>query len=142
MTTTLKFDADTCGRCGGTGQYHSGVYGNVCFACNGGGRRLTRAGKAAWARWEAWKQEHLTFPAEQAKAGDTVIVMGRRVRLVEDARVDGEHIMLKSARCSDGVFAGTRIERVPTAADFRAAYAEIAGRGIELITTTTTTEAP
>lgn len=48
--TTLLFENEACGRCGGTG-HHSFCqrYGTICFGCGGRGFRLTKRGSAAQA---------------------------------------------------------------------------------------------
>jgi len=45
----INFETKTCGRCNGKGRIsaYSGVYGGVCFGCNGAGAKLTRNGKQA-----------------------------------------------------------------------------------------------
>ncbi len=67
----LEFDTYNCSRCGGTGFYSRGR----CFLCGGAKVRLTPAGRRAYAKWRAWRDEHLTMtPEEAASSGTPVIV--------------------------------------------------------------------
>lgn len=44
----LKFETETCGRCGGTGHYsYNQISGTRCFGCEGKKVRLTKRGEAA-----------------------------------------------------------------------------------------------
>lgn len=45
--TSIKFQTDDCSRCGGTGRMPYSAYGGVCFKCNGHGKTMTAAGRAA-----------------------------------------------------------------------------------------------
>jgi len=45
----ITFEQITCGRCNGKGRItaYSGIYGGVCFGCNGSGTKFTRKGATA-----------------------------------------------------------------------------------------------
>jgi len=46
--TQVIFEKETCGRCGGSGQYsYNQIDGSRCFGCGGSGERLSKRGKAA-----------------------------------------------------------------------------------------------
>lgn len=72
--TKITFDRDTCGRCGGTGRMPFSVHGGVCFACGGSGLRLSRSGRAAHKRFEAWAATALDRLPLELQAGDVVKV--------------------------------------------------------------------
>ena len=69
----IVYDRETCGRCGGSGHYsYNQMHGTTCYGCGGAGTKLTRAGKRARARIEAWKDEHATVLARDVKVGDRI----------------------------------------------------------------------
>ena len=71
--TTLTYDKETCGRCGGTGQHSFNLrHGSVCYGCTGSGQRLTRAGKKVAAAVEAFIAEHFRVPVETLVVSDRV----------------------------------------------------------------------
>lgn len=48
MKAAPIFEAETCGRCGGSGRYsYNQIDGDLCYGCNGAGVRLTKRGAAA-----------------------------------------------------------------------------------------------
>lgn len=65
----FTFESTTCGRCGGTGHLPFAVYGGKCFACHGSKTILTRTGKAARRKWDAWREANLTIKVEDLEAG-------------------------------------------------------------------------
>jgi hypothetical protein len=77
MTNTanikVTFETETCGRCGGTGQYPSACWQGVCLGCSGRGVRLTRRGRAARNAYDE------TMSAMDRTYGDVKI--GDRVRM-------------------------------------------------------------
>ncbi len=74
MKTTLHYDMETCGRCGGTGHYsYNQIDGTVCYGCNGTKRRLTRAAKKAQAAVEAFKKERFSIAVEAVRIGDRIV---------------------------------------------------------------------
>ncbi|MFE6000406.1 DUF6011 domain-containing protein [Streptomyces sp. NPDC056454] len=82
MTNPLKiiFETAACYRCSGTG-YHGPrvVRGGICFACDGSGRRLSRRGRTAAARYDALIAERLGAPAEQITEGTLIYSNAMRV---------------------------------------------------------------
>lgn len=68
--TTFEFERRACGRCGGTGRYPSARWNGVCLACQGAGKILTRAGRAAKKIHDAWIAENLTVEAQTLRVGD------------------------------------------------------------------------
>ena len=48
MTNVVKYEKETCGRCGGYGKFsYNQIDGSRCYGCRGSGERLTKRGKAA-----------------------------------------------------------------------------------------------
>jgi hypothetical protein len=89
----FTFESTTCGRCGGTGHLPFAVYGGKCFACHGDKVVMTRAGKAARRKWDAWREATLAIkvadlaPGMLAKPADyhvgfTGVIRFRRSLLV------------------------------------------------------------
>lgn len=76
MSVFIQFDSDNCGRCGGQGYFscYASVAGGACFACKGAKKVLTRKGKAARTRYEAWREATLRRRAEELQPGDLVVV--------------------------------------------------------------------
>lgn len=96
-TPVLKFERETCGRCGGSGSYsYCQRYGSTCFGCAGSGVRLTKRGAAA----SQWLIARLQVRAEDAKVGqrllDSVVTVngvGNVWRTVESVEVGEEHVV-------------------------------------------------
>lgn len=76
MTTTtklptIKFETQTCGRCGGSGTYPSSCWNGVCLGCSGAGVRYTRSGRVARLRYdEVMSRMNRTYG--DVKIGDRV----------------------------------------------------------------------
>ena len=93
----IEFDSRECQRCGGEGRIraYSGIYGGICFGCNGNKMRLTRKGTAAAKRFDA-----VMKMAVSDLTSDTIIkVDGKRRQVVSvtpstaiASIVDGERI--------------------------------------------------
>jgi len=65
------FEVQTCGRCGGTGQYsYCQMYGRTCFGCRGKGRVYTKRGLKARALYQA----SLQVPVTELQVGDSLQV--------------------------------------------------------------------
>jgi hypothetical protein len=65
----LMFEAETCGRCGGSGHYsYCQSHGTRCFGCQGHGIRLTKRGAAA----QAMYRDLLTARADEVQVGDLI----------------------------------------------------------------------
>ena len=65
--TRNGFEAEICGRCGGTGRYSFNLrYGSVCFGCGGTKLRFTKRGAAAHAKYV----EMLKVPLGSLVIGD------------------------------------------------------------------------
>ncbi len=81
MTTQKSiFEADTCGRCGGTGNFsYNQVNGTTCFGCNGRGYKLTKRGRAAY----EWLLTQRTIRVGDVKVGDTVISGNRKFKVLQ-----------------------------------------------------------
>ena len=44
----VEYEKQTCGRCGGSGQYsYNQIDGSRCYGCGGSGQKLTKRGAAA-----------------------------------------------------------------------------------------------
>jgi hypothetical protein len=64
----LRFEADDCSRCAGSGFYATGT----CFKCSGRKTVLTRNGAKARERFEAKRDELMGTPVEDLLPGDVV----------------------------------------------------------------------
>lgn len=63
------FETETCGRCGGCGQYsYNQVNGSTCFGCGGSGVRYTKRGEAASKFFAA----AALVPLSALKVGDVI----------------------------------------------------------------------
>lgn len=73
MSEILKFETETCSRCGGCGEYsYCEMYGRTCFKCHGKGIQLTkRAAKAL-----AWMNEQKKIKCQDVKPGMRVKISG------------------------------------------------------------------
>lgn len=64
------FETETCGRCGGSGQYsYNPMNGTRCFGCGGTGLSLTKRGKAA----KAFLTSLLQKPLSEIRPGDNIM---------------------------------------------------------------------
>src|SRR5262245_34188098 len=93
MAKDFLFETETCGRCGGSGNYsYNRVHGAVCYGCNGNRVRLTKRGAAA----QAWFRKQQTVRLEDLRVGDRVweesffggFAAWFRVEAIEGDRVD------------------------------------------------------
>lgn len=67
------FESETCGRCGGSGNYSFNQRdGTVCYGCGGQGVKLTKRGAAA----QRFYNEMFKRPVESLKVGDVVKING------------------------------------------------------------------
>lgn len=66
----LRFESETCSRCGGGGyfQHFAGVWGGRCFKCGGAGKLLTKKGAAA----NAWLIALRTRKASELEVGQYI----------------------------------------------------------------------
>jgi len=76
----IKFETSECSRCGGAGRItaYSGIYGGICFGCNGAKSRLTRKGAAAAKRFDTAMKISVADLAE----GTIIKVDGKRRKIV------------------------------------------------------------
>ena len=83
LIAKIEWERETCSRCAGSGQYPSPAWQGVCLGCNGLGRKLTRAGKAALKKYDAYLQAHHTKAYIELEPGDvTRDNRGRRLTVV------------------------------------------------------------
>jgi hypothetical protein len=83
----ISFQTQTCGRCGGTGQYPSMRHQGRCLGCGGSGRCLTRAGRYARERYDEAMADKMKIRWSQARKGDLVRLAGdKKYRRVEAIR--------------------------------------------------------
>ncbi len=68
----IEWERETCSRCAGTGQYPSPAWQGVCLKCGGKGKMLTRAGRAALAKYDAYLAAHHTKNMIDLEPGDIV----------------------------------------------------------------------
>lgn len=67
------FEAQTCSRCGGSGQYSwNAMHGSRCFGCGGHGYKLTKRGAAA----QELYRELLSKKVEDLQVGDKIVNQG------------------------------------------------------------------
>lgn len=89
MATKIQYERQTCGRCGGSGQYsYCQMYGSTCFGCNGTGKRLSRRGRAAQAIIRALRDGFCNRPIETIEPGQRVNINGRWRTITEVRRGD------------------------------------------------------
>lgn len=136
MTTpslTEAFETETCGRCGGSGNYsYCPGYGTRCFKCGGKGRIYSKRGAAAL----AYGRELRTVPASEVQVGwllwETSGPLGGRTGwfAVEAIEADGScavgkdgvqtpYTCLRTSQMGHGVFAETHLQAVPNKARLR-----------------------
>lgn len=119
--TTIAYEKETCGRCGGTGQYsYNQVDGSRCYGCGGTGQRLTKRGKAA----KAFADTLLDLPIDQVQVGQRVsdTCMGRRTTIT----VKNIERIESGKRLEDGVW------RPMYATILKGETHQIAGSGIRV----------
>lgn len=69
----IRFEKQTCGRCGGSGHHsYNERHGSICYGCSGSGKRLTRKGKAASIAVEAERERLYGRKPIDVRAGDRV----------------------------------------------------------------------
>lgn len=126
MATELKFERETCSRCGGSGHYSScEMYGTTCFKCHGKGQALTARAKVAHSRLIASRQ----IAARDVKVGMRVRVSGYGTLSVQEVGYlpnrggyykDGvllPHWTIQGTKLSYGCFEDTMVEVVPSQAE-------------------------
>lgn len=73
MSKELKFERETCSRCGGTGHYsYNQISGSTCFKCHGHREVLTARGAAA----HAWLKAKWAMPARDVLPGMVIMWAG------------------------------------------------------------------
>lgn len=87
-TASLRFESETCGRCGGSGTYPSACWNGVCLGCSGSGSRFTRNGAAAYKRYRAWLDENSRKAARDVTPLDRIDRAGRWVRVYESREAE------------------------------------------------------
>src|SRR5262249_43253253 len=71
--TNHTFETEPCGRCGGSGHYSfNQIHGSMCYGCKGKGKKLTKAGQAAYDAWLA---------IARPEVGPDEIVPGMKLRI-------------------------------------------------------------
>lgn len=81
LIASIKFEDEPCGRCSGTGTYPSSAYQGVCLGCSGSKTKLTRAGRAAYKKYEAYLAANHTKMMIELQPGDDIRKLGRYVRV-------------------------------------------------------------
>jgi hypothetical protein len=76
----ISYETSECTRCGGEGRINAfgHVHGGTCFGCNGAGHLMTRKGKAAYQKVQAWKAENTTVALTDIVPGDRIYVQNMR----------------------------------------------------------------
>lgn len=137
---TVKYERETCGRCGGSGSYsYNQIDGSRCYGCNGSGQKLSKRGRAARAFADSILEVTVDEFAkmEGRKAKYTDVMTGRRTT-ISGAKQTGtyraksmrdedwkEYPMFSFLAYRDGVLteidegagSGIRVRLVPTVED-------------------------
>ncbi|MGW9069240.1 DUF6011 domain-containing protein [Streptomyces yangpuensis] len=101
--TSINFETTECGRCGGTGSHGPRiVQGGVCFGCGGARYRLTRRGDNARRAYDALRNERLTRPAVELKAGDRILSPAYSVKTVMGGQHKTTWRTVKAVKITDG----------------------------------------
>lgn len=87
--TSVVYEKETCGRCGGCGHYsYNQITGTRCFGCGGTGERLSKRGRAA----KAFADAMLDVPVQDVPQGQQAVyrdaLTGRKVTF-SGTRVNG-----------------------------------------------------
>jgi hypothetical protein len=154
----IRYERETCGRCGGGGQYsYNARHGSTCYGCGGSGVRLSRRGRKARERVEAFKAERCGVLARDVRPGDVLANMPaglgstfKRARVTESGPSgsrylrEGEWLPFWEIRYSGHGYAvtpETRLTRVPTPAEWAEIVALAATLpGVEIIEPEATAE--
>jgi len=130
MTTSssflrIVFEKETCGRCGGCGNYsYCQQYGTMCFGCNGTGKRLSRRGKIASQKVQAFKVDRYSVPATEIEPGDRIVysmLEGRKRATVVAVKADPlneGHVHIETKTGGLGVLVDSLVEKIPTVQQF------------------------
>lgn len=70
--TRIRFETETCSRCGGSGTMPFTVHAGRCFKCEGAGTQLTKAGLAAAKRRTTFLDSLPQVPVTELQAGDRI----------------------------------------------------------------------
>jgi DnaJ-class molecular chaperone len=81
LIASIAYETVTCDRCAGSGTYPSAAWQGVCLKCSGKGNMLTRNGRAAYKKYEAYLAANHTKLAIDLQPGDDIRKMGRWVRV-------------------------------------------------------------
>lgn len=82
--TALKFERETCTRCGGSGHYlFNQIDADRCYGCQGTGAKLTKRGAAA----NLWLRNLRTIEAHYVRPGMVIKTMGLKL-VVQSVRLD------------------------------------------------------
>lgn len=105
MAHTLKYDIESCSRCGGSGHYSScQMYGTTCFKCHGKTTTLTRAAAKAAVAVQEFIAAHFSVAVGSLVVGDriklpvegvtrTVVAIERRPRSCSNSKdANGEPV--------------------------------------------------
>ena len=99
----IRYETQTCGRCGGGGRYsYCTMHGDRCFKCGGSGKQLTRAGAKASAAVEAFRLATYGRAACEVKIGDRAFLPFGWMQADRWQTVTGSNVS-ESAAIVDGV---------------------------------------
>jgi len=80
MTQALRFERETCSRCGGCGEYsYCEMYGKTCFKCHGKRETLTKRAQIA----AAWMNQQNLIPAREVQLGMRIKALGVTITVRE-----------------------------------------------------------
>lgn len=156
VKTTLVYDFDSCGRCGGTGSYsYCSMYGSTCFQCRGQKRCATKAGHQAFTAVQAFIAAHYSVPVRALVPGDVIKYDGCTRRVVA-CTFDGHYGSVNGVRheqwtltlnkpirspfgsyASIGLSGDATVVKAPTGADWDAvvAFARTLKKGVTVVET-------
>jgi hypothetical protein len=97
--TAIRYNTETCSRCGGGGQYsYCQMHGSVCFKCRGTGKQYTKNAQRAMKRIGEFKERY-HVRLDELKAGDICKFDGKWVTVVS---VPGLNGLVAKSRVNNG----------------------------------------
>lgn len=99
LIVKIAWERETCSRCGGTGRYPSAMWQGMCLKCEGGGQMLTRAGRAALAKYNAYLELHHSVRMIDLQPGDVT----RTARGERRTVVNVDPTIQRGGTCTIGV---------------------------------------
>lgn len=103
--TKIRYETETCSRCGGTGNYsYCQMHGTTCFKCRGTGKQLTKAANKACKAITVFKERYHRRAAD-LKPGQVVMLphgmTGKKWKTIESVEENG---LVSKSRQPDGTW--------------------------------------